>query len=244
MEGYIEVSFLFCFFTIYLSVKLASFSCMKMMKRKHMLFYSGIIAIHGCLFFDYAWVCMVLWELLCYTWIFQSRKKVYFLAFAIRMLLFFSVFSWYQGSFHNGMYYLPADEHMWLVCLLYAFVFYMLKRKWHTLLAQGNYVYPATLSFAEKKLHIKGYLDSGNLLCHKSLPVVFLDAKYASYFDEKNIELVVIDTIQKSGVMKCIKAKLYMDGTGTQSVYVSFVNTLHLPFDCEVLLNMNVMTLG
>lgn len=244
MEGYIEVSFLFSFLTIYLSLKLASFSCMKMMKKSQMLFYCAIIATHGCLFFDDAWIFMILWELFCYCQIFKSRKKVYVLAFAIRTLLFFSVFAWYRGSFHNGMYYLPVDEHMWPVWLLYAFVFYMLKRKWHTLLAQGNYVYPATLSFAKKRLHIKGYLDSGNLLCHNDLPVVFLDAKYASYFDEKNIELVVMDTIQKSGVMKCMKAQLYMEDTGTQSVYVSFANTLHLPFDCEVLLNMNVMTLG
>ncbi|RGB56116.1 hypothetical protein DW114_03015 [Absiella sp. AM09-50] len=244
MEGYIEVSFLFCFLTIYLSVKLACFSCLKMINKKQMLFYSAITAIHGCLFFDNAWICLIIWEWLCFLQIFKSRRKVYFMAYAIRILLFFSVFAWYHGSFHNGMYYLPIDEHMWMVWLLYAFLFFMLKRKWHTLLAQGNYVYPATLSFAEKKLHIKGYLDSGNLLRHKDLPVVFLDAKYASYFDEKNIELVVMDTIQKTGMMQCMKAQLYMEGAGTQLVYVSFAKTLHLPFDCEVLLNMNVMTLG
>lgn len=244
MEGYIEVSFLFAFITIALSVQLACYSCMKMMDRKKMFFYSVIIALHGCLFFEHSLLCMIIWEVICFLWIFKSRIKVYFMAYAIRLLAFFSVFTWYQGSFHNGIYYLPIHEHMWLVWMFYAFLYIMLKRKWHTLLAQGNYVYPATLSFSDQKLHIKGYLDSGNLLCHKSLPVIFLDAKYASYFDEKNIELVVMDTIQKSGVMKCMKAQLSMDGTGTQSVYVSFAKALHLPYDCEVLLNMNVMTLG
>lgn len=105
-------------------------------------------------------------------------------------------------------------------------------------------MYGTRLILKKKEVALKGYLDSGNLLCHHGIPVIFLDQKYSSYFDENSIELVVMNTIQKSGMIRCYPSRLCIDGCKEHLVYVCCDKTLTLPFDCEVLLNMNAMTLG
>lgn len=244
MESYIEVSFLFAFVTSCLSMRIAGYCCVKMMDQKEIAFYAAISSLCGCLFLPGAWILALLSEVLFFLIGFRCRKKVYLLGAAIRALLFFSVYTWYGGSFHNGMYFVPLQESLWLVWLIYGCFWIMLQYKWKHLLAKGNYVYQARVILPFKEVKVKAYLDSGNLLIHHDLPVVFLDAKYASYFDENSIELIVMNTIQSTGVLRCHECMMRIDGGKTQRVYVSCERKLTLPFDCEVLLNMNAMTLG
>ena len=244
MESYIEVSFLFAFVTIFLSIRSASYWCVKPMRTRLQMAYAAVISLSGCLFFSYDWLLMILLELLFLMRVFRCQRKVYLLGFALRALCFFSVFAWYGGSFHNGIYFLPLHEMLWIVWLCYGIWGGMLRHHWKNLLARGEYVYGTRLILKKKEVALKGYLDSGNLLCHHGIPVIFLDQKYSSYFDENSIELVVMNTIQKSGMIRCYPSRLCIDGCKEHLVYVCCDKTLTLPFDCEVLLNMNAMTLG
>lgn len=244
MESYVEVSFLFAFVTSFLSMYIAGYCCVKTCKRMDILVYAAASSLSGCLFLPYAWLISILVEVLFFLFRFRCLKKMYLMGFAIRGLLFFSVFAWYGGSFHHGMYFVPIQESLWLVWLIYACVWSLLQYKWKHLLATANYVYQAKLLLPFKEVKVKAYLDSGNMLTHKTLPVVFLDAKYSSYFDKNSIELVVMNTIQSTGILQCHECSMRIDGGKTQKVYVSCEANLTLPFDCEVLLNMNAMTLG
>lgn len=244
MESYVEVSFLFAFVTSILCMRIAGYCCIKVMKRKDILVYAAASSLSGCLFLPYAWLISILIEVLFFLFYFRCLKKVFLLGFAIRGLVFFSVFAWYGGSFHNSIYFVPLQESLWLVWVIYAGIWYMLQYKWKQLLAKANYVYQAKLLLPFKEVKVKAYLDSGNMLTHKTLPVVFLDAKYSSYFDKNSIELVVMNTIQSTGVLRCHECRMSIDGGKVQRVYVCCESSLTLPFHCEVLLNMNAMTLG
>lgn len=244
MESYVEISFLWNAITIYLSMRLAAYWCAKPISLRKVQGYSIAISICGCLFFPYADLLVLLIEVLFFLNSFRYVKKVYLLGLAFRWFCYFSMFAWYRGSFHNGIYFVPIDAQIWEVWLCYALLWIMLRYKWKNLLARGEYVYCTRLKVNDQEMVCKGYLDSGNLLCHKGIPVVFLDAKYSSYFDAAGIELVVMNTIQSNGTIRCYPCQLSIDGCPAHKVYVSCERKLKLPFDCEVLLNMNAMTLG
>lgn len=245
MESYVEVSFLYNWLTILVSVLLASYSCIQPINVKKGMLYAFMISLVGVSLYEAGSLYVaVLLESLFFMMVFPHKRKLYIYAMALRWFSFYSCFALYGGSFHNGLYFVPIRVNPLPIWLLYGGLLFMLKQKWKDLFAKGNYVYAMTLYLEEQQLPLKAYLDSGNLLCHEQQPVIFLDEKYQTYFQDSSIELVVMNTVEKTGVLSCHSCVIQVDGCKRHRVYVSCERHLTLPFDCEVLLNMKLMTLG
>lgn len=107
-----------------------------------------------------------------------------------------------------------------------------------------NCLYPLTLYVGNKHFKVIGYLDSGNLLSHEGIPVVFLQRRYLSYFVDERIQLVVMKTVQEESSLPCYTCELKLHGCHKRKVLVHLQEDLKLPMHSELLLNMKVMTMG
>lgn len=245
MESYVEVDVIYNGLCIVTSVLIASYSCVKPIKVNKVIGYASVISLVGVsLYQSYSYLVMLLLEVLFFITLFRHKQKVFLYAMALRWFFSFSCFAMVGGSFHNGLYFISVYVNPFPLFLLLITVLYFLKRKWRDLFAKSNYVYEVTLTIQEQQVSLKAYLDSGNLLCHHAQPVLFLDEKYQTYFSDSNIELVVMNTIDANGILRCHPCLAQVEGCKTHRVYVSCYKALSLPFDCDALLNMKLMTLG
>ena len=245
MESYVEISWLYNVLTIVLCVMLASYSSMQPIRSRDALLYAGVVSLAGVSLYMEASLYIVLaGEMLFFITMFHRRRKLYMFAMAYRFFLYLSCFAWCGGSMHNALLFLSVDTNPIYIFLIYALFAVLLQRKWKSLLASSNYVYDVWLYTNDSKIKLKGYLDSGNLLSHEELPVIFLDQHYQTYFDDSCIQLVVMNTVEKAGVISCYPCRIQLNGCGIHEAFVSCEKHLHLPFDCVALLNMKLMTLG
>ena len=246
MESYLEVSVFHNACTIVLSVLLGEYASMQPVSFKRVLCYAGTISLLGCiLWFPYAFFIVGLLEGFYFFFFFRYAYKAYVTALTIRILCLLSAFAFFQGGFHNGLWFAPIDGKgilaLWFV---YGCAFLLLRVKWKDTFAKASYVYEAKLWLKQEKLHVKGYLDSGNLLTYKQIPILFIDQRYQAYFKDQRIELIVMNSVSSTDVIRCYACHLQMAGCRVQQVYVNCDRHLQLPFQCDVLLNVNVMTMG
>ena len=112
------------------------------------------------------------------------------------------------------------------------------------MLARMNYLYRLHIELADTTLHLNGWLDSGNLLSYEGIPVLFVSSSYEAYFKKQDIELVVMNTVDDTSVIRCYACMAAIEGCHKHRVLICCRNHVSLPLNCEVLLNMNMMTLG
>lgn len=246
MESYLEVSFFHNVCTIALSFLLGEYASMQPVSIWRVLLYAFMVSAFGCfLWFPYAIWIILLIEAFFFFLCFRRVFKAYFSALTIRILCYLSAFLFFGGGFHNGLWFVPMDGKgvvaLWIV---YGCAVLLLMAKWKHAFALTSYVYDAMLFLQETKLHLKGYLDSGNLLTYEQIPIVFIDKKYQTYFKNQNIELIVMNSVTSSEVIRCYACRLQLAGCRIQQVYVNCDRHLQLPLQCDVLLNVNVMTTG
>lgn len=162
----------------------------------------------------------------------------------IRMLWYMTSFAFYQGGFHNFLWFVPLHAAVYWLWLVYVLLFVLLHVKWKDMLARMNYLYRLQIELADTTLHLKGWLDSGNLLSYEGIPVLFISSSYETYFKKQDIELVVMNTVDDTSVIRCYACLAAIEGCHKHRVLVCCRNHVSLPLNCEVLLNMNMMTLG
>lgn len=245
MESYIEVSLLHNFITVVISTLMATYASLQPISFKRILIYASVQASTSCIFwFSNAWVLSVVVELLFFLVFFRYAYKTYVISLVTRFLWLCTAFVMYDGGFHNGAYFVPMDQPIYILWAIYGVCMLLLLAKWKDFVAELSYVYSLKLYTKQKILPLRGYLDSGNLITFKNVPILFLDKKYYAYFQNQGIELVVMNTITDTDVIRCYDCELQLSGCKKQRVFVNCEKSLELPLHCELLLNMKVMTLG
>lgn len=245
MDAYIEVSFVHGIMTIMLSMMVGSAAAVQPVAKRRMFLYAGSISL----------ICILLWHPWSFLWVialeafffllwFRHTGKAYLIALCVRALSFYMAFALYQGGFHNGLWFPPVHAPLWQLWLFYAITFYGLHQKWQEQLSKSSYVYQLHIYTKQEELCIQGYLDSGNLMSWKSVPVLFIDRRYEAYFREQNIQLVVRNTISKTEEIRCYECEAAIEGCSRKRVLISCESMLRLPMHCEVLLNLKMMTQG
>lgn len=231
--------------SIALSLVIGSCCALQPISLKKNIGYASSVSILACLLWgDHTFYYVLLLET-CFVAIgFRHALKSYFMALSIRYLLLATSFLLYGGSFHNLLWFVPMKKGIIILWLLYILVFVLLIIKWKDVFARLSYLYDVRVYAGKEKFKIKSYLDSGNLLTHEKLPVLFLASKYQTYFKNQHIELIVMNTIKDTQIIRCYECEIQLPGCKKHRVYVNCDKTLHLPFRCEMLLNMKVMTMG
>lgn len=242
MDSYMEVTFINTLLLLWLSTSISCYITWKPLARKKLFLYAITIAFVGSfLFARYEWMIMVLLEAFFFFWLWRYALKTWLVLIALRLLWNMTCYVLYQGSFHLGIYFVPSHVRplpLWLFCLV---TIIFLQHKWKDSLGQLDFIYPCAIDTCGIRIKLHGYLDSGNLLTYNNIPVIFLDLKYAEYFKDECIELVVMDTIEKADMIPCYEASITLGRLAKRRVLINCEQHLRLPYHAQALLNMNMM---
>lgn len=245
MESYVEVTYLTNVLMILVSCQLAQYISLKPISSVRLAGYAIIQSFINCaLWMANSWVICCIIEAVFFILFFTYAKKTWLISICIRYLFMVSGFVLLQGSFHNGIWFVPMHVSviwLWLVLILMSVLLFL---KWNVWVAKMNCIYDTRIYTKDKTLRIKGYLDSGNLLSWQGTPVIFLPKNYHAYFQDERIELIVMNTIAETSILRCYLCELQLAGCQRHQVYVHCEKELALPQGCNALLNMKVMTMG
>lgn len=245
MDSYIEISLLHNVATIWLSCMVAKYVNGQPIADKKIILYACTIATLGSiLWFPYAWGILLIVEVSFFFFCFRFTYKAYIGALCFRYLCYLTTFLFYQGGFHNFLWFVPIQAFIYPIWSIYGIVYALLARKWKDCIVKLSYVYQIQIHVQDHTLQVLGYLDSGNLLTYQNIPVLFIDKKYQSYFCNQRIELVVRNSISDMDVIRCYECEMTMEGSRRHQVLISCESNMALPMKCEVLLNMKVITQG
>lgn len=245
MESYLEVSFLYNICTLILSLRLGAYAAVQPISMRRMIMYATLLSALACFgWFPFAGVLVVLGEIVSLILFFRYALKTYVCAWILRLLLYGTSFVLYGGGFHNGMWFVPMDTKVIWLWIVYILLFIILLIKCKDSFLKLSYIYEITMYLPHTCIKLKSYLDSGNMLMYQQIPILFVDKKYQEYFKEQRIELVVMNSIDTTSVIRCYACDIKIAGCCRKGVYINCDRHLQLPFHCSVLLNVNVMTMG
>lgn len=243
METYVEITWITSVVTICFSTLISFYVVYKPQSIKKMLGYSICISTYACIsFFPYAWIGAILLEMVWYRILFRYAIKAWFIMLANRFLFGITCFSIMKGSFYCGIYFVPIEQipyWYWIGILLLCI---LLICKWKYGLCQSDFIYHIKLGSSKNNLELKAYLDSGNLLMFQNKPVIFLSEQYQEYFCDCEKQWIKIYQVANKREIPCYLSQVKIGDGQWKSVFVSFSQTLDLPFSCNALLNLNMMT--
>lgn len=243
MESYIEITWITSFFILLHSATVAFYVAWKPQPFCKLVTYSAVMPLFANLcFWNYGMLWMIFLEGIFFMWIYRYAWKTWLIMIANRLLWNFTAYVLYEGSFHLGIYFVPALTMPWFLWITLVTTWILLYHKWKSTLAQRDFIYPIQITSDKTRLKVRGYLDSGNLLTSGGKPVVFIDQKYQEYFKDNRIELVVMNGVDTTKVLRCKEAKLKVGNSGYHEVLINTDKHLNLPFGAHALLNMHVMT--
>lgn len=241
MESYIEISFIHQLLSMIVSLHLARVCIFSFISTKAICGYAILISMitHCCWFKGSIFIILVV-ESLCFLTIFSQNKKLYVFAYAIRLLNLFTSFALYQGSFYNLTYFPPLHAFIYPLWFFWGLIILLCHSIRGNHYIEENCIYPVTLLFDQHRIHVKGYLDSGNFACYQGKCIVFLDPKYREFARLGVIEKVPVHTMNADSHIACVKATLQI-AHRKEVVYVAFHSQLKLPNACPLLLNMRLL---
>lgn len=243
MDSYIEITWFTGFLVLMHSSTLAFYVAWKPQSFLRLLGYSIAIPFLAILcFHPSAWCFMIALEAFFFWKIYRHAWETWLIMIANRLLWNMTCYVFYGGSFHVGIYFVPMETIPWLLWGILFGSWLLLYHKWKAALAQYDFIYPLRVVTSNVQLKLRGYLDTGNLLSSEGIPVIFLDVQYASYFHDESIELVVMNTVDATKVIRCHEVKAKVGDGRFHKVLVNSEKNLQLPMGCNALLNMNMMT--
>lgn len=241
MESYVEVAFLHNGLTNVLSVWMALYLIQRPLCGWRVGLYALFSAAVGTLLFvSFAWLVVLIVEAVGFLFVFYRQKALYLVSLLIRMLWHATCFVFWEGSFHSGAFFPWIHTPIWLCWCLYVLLLLYLKGHAMTLLRQ-RYVYHFTL-YGKSKLHLLGYMDSGNLLSWKHAPVIFIDARFREQFNGI-AQPIEIASIHGRRTMPALPVKCAIKGCTTQQAYAVFVKGLCIRRNCRAILNLKLLSM-
>lgn len=242
MESYVEVAFLHNWMSTLLSVWMALFVIQRPLRGRRVLLYSALASLYSSLaFFDHAWIGAAGIELLAFLFVFYRQKALYLVSLLFRALWHATCFIFWEGSFHLGAFFPWVHTPIYLCWLLYGLLFLYLYTHAMTLMKQ-KFRYGCTLCGKGRPLHLWGYMDSGNLLTHQGLAVLFLDEAYRAQLQGTTCRICV-GSIHGKREMEALRLWCALDGGARQQVYVVFVDGLRIRGGYRLLLNLKLLSM-
>lgn len=241
LESYVEVAWIHNWLTNLISVWLALFFIQRPLRGKRIVWYCMITSFYSSIsFFANAWIGLFCIEGIAYLYVFYRQKLLYIISILFRFLCHATCFLFFEGSFHLGAFFPWIHTPIYLSWIVYGFLFFYFLTHALTLMKQ-KFRYGCNL-YGVKTLHMYGYMDSGNLVTCKGIPVIFLDAAYREEIQGK-VSSIEIGSIYGKREMEAQLIYCSLDGGTRMKTYVVFVQGLRIHGGYQLLLNLKLLTM-
>lgn len=185
MESYVEITFttniLICVLAYYTS---AYFSMSKISSSS---FYGYVFLEQLLVIFIFnksLFIFFYLYECFLYYRMFRQNIKKGCMYICLKYLYMFTLFKLFHGSFHLLHYFVPTDAHIYICWLLLILFIILFKLKWSSYLKVSDFIYDVII-YGDVLIRVRAFLDTGNSVKYKDLPVLFLDSSYKSKFTKQ-----------------------------------------------------------
>lgn len=231
MESYIEIAWIQNFMMNWLSYQLgfAYASTLASNKEKLLLaFISTSISIFS--FYKYSiWICLSVEIIILLR--FYLRIRAIFLSEWFRFLWIMTFLLFQKGSIHNLAFFpaLDASYALWFILILWNIWMIMGESR----IRQNHFIIEVQI----EGQWLKGYYDSGNLLCINHTPCIFIKTSiYEKCCNSTEFDCQV-HTMNHQTIMKGKSTTLMYRSKQQQKVIMIPINQ-KLPKNCDCLLNM------
>lgn len=248
MNVYIDLTVLSLFFNSIVSLYFVKVLSLKRIR----VIYFLILAIlnSGQIIFLYqnfylSLILFLLINLLLFLKIFKKNFVFYFLlyfsfSYASQFLIFFTL---HGLTFYKGIFLISQKEQCFALLSypLIIIIIFLIALFVDKLYRFRNFKEKVILIIGDKKFILDGYMDSGNMLMHNNVPVVFINQNFPV---EKITftEEITVNTINGKSLLKGQKALLSFDGNKTfHYIYLCLSQQTKLFNGCECLLNINLI---
>lgn len=240
MESYVEVTFLNdVLIGVLAFYGSAFFSLSKMQTRSFFLFLLIEQLFHIFCFDERIYFLFYLYEIFFYCFLFYHQAKKGVMYFCLKYLLMFTCFKLFGGSFHLFHYYVPTTIRIYGLWLLFILLIVLLKEKWSSYLRVSDFIYEVNI-IADKKIKVRGYLDTGNTLCVQDIPVLFLDESYALFFQSFNQKKISYSTLNKKEEINVYLCEVRIDRYKSNQYYICCDKKVLLEWNCRCILNVEI----
>ena len=235
MESYIEITlitnFLVCVFSYYASLYFS------LSKKQNVLFYA-LLCIEQLLHISSVYHgYFILYECIFMIYTIKQNIKVSIMYISLKYLNLFTMYKLFGGSFYMGHYYVSIYTNMIYIWLFYLLCIVLLKVKWHMYIFKQDFIYNVYF-YTTKRFRIKGYLDSGNSVSYKNVPILFVDVSYQHYFNDLSYTYCYIETLNSNKIYKIYTCEVWIKGYKRREYYICCDEHIHLEFNCRCLLNI------
>lgn len=240
MESYIEVTFLtnllICILAYYTS---AYFSLSKVNTSSYFVYMILEQIITIVLFYEPLYFLFYIYECIFYYCVFHKNIKKGFMYICLKYLYMFTYFKIYSGSFHLFHYFVPINAYVYISWPILILLIIIFKKKWSFYLKVSDFIYDL-LIYADEKIYVKAFLDTGNNVKYKDIPVFFLDASYKCKFIHCHYENVYIKSINGSSVCQVALCEIRINKYKKGWAYINCDKDVLLEWNCRCLLNMEL----
>lgn len=175
--------------------------------------------------------CFVLIELVA-AFLISKKKWQNLLQFEL-CRLFFVVFGWKVagGIIAGYILFVPSYSRRWIIMLLLVLTMtFMLVIAIHWVKRKQSYI-KVKVMLGKKECWVNGFLDSGNLLEYKQIPVIFMSDQYYPYCESLKCDWICYTTIA-SNEETCVYLIQVEINRQYKPVYVAFSSELKGSMEC------------
>ena len=241
MESYVEAAFLHNAMTNLLSIWMALYLIQRPLRGRRVIVYALVSSLYSALaFFPGAWIGVLLIEALAFVFVFYRQWTMLTASLLFRSLWHATCFIFWEGSFHLGAFFPWIHTPIYLCWIVYGLLFFYLCTHAGRLLKQ-KFCYGCTL-YGDVPFRLRGYMDSGNLLTHQGVPVLFLDDAYKARI-RGEVCRIEVSGIHGRKEMEAQLVRCALDGGACRRVYVVLVSGLRIRGGYRLLLNLKLLSM-
>lgn len=231
MNSYLEVTWLLMLAVSMASASLAFSLVSLTVHRKKIVLILALISFLETVGYAH-WYWIVLAEAITALLLFRRMLKA-FLQMELTRLFFLTLGKvWCHGVLVNGVLFVESGTSRWIGYLLFLGSMNLLFWK---LVAprifRERFEMKVVLKNLNGTLRCQGYLDSGNSLCCKGRPVVFLAVRYSEFIKGIQSKTISYQTIGVSNQCQIYPCEIYLLHDW-KNAYVAFSSQLPPGIDC------------
>ena len=231
MESYCEVTVLF---SSLLQLSVWSFTALVSQHcadRRRMILCCWIPSLTACIQPTVS-LCLVA-EILCLVFVYGFGMEAILMALGTRVALCTCLLKLFEGSFVQLHLFIPCHSTWWIPVGAVFLILDQLFTRMDGNLAMTRYLYPVVLQVNGSRKKLTGYMDSGNLLQYRGIPVIFVKERL-----KERTERIGLSTVAGTSDVRVCEGRVKLAGRW-RKVWVAQDTGLQ---DCgfDVLLNITL----
>ncbi len=231
MNTYIEVAWLVNFAIGVSAHIVASSVITQVINLKKIVLVSAIAFLITTLFFEIIGLILIT-EIVQGVLIYKRNIKAMLQMQLARCFYLSLGIIWTKGISKNFILFVEDVNFSWISFILFLVVLsFIIKIIVIPKINQYRFEMDVLMDIDDQVLNLRGFLDSGNTLCHHQIPVLFLNDDYKPYInEEKAVELRYL-TVDKESVCRVYPCKIKIENSWKKA-YFTTSEHVKKPIDC------------